>query len=173
MQEEKETTQKIVRISDYTYNRLSSLGTVKDSFNDVIERLINCYELHNSGLHSISLQLLNEDVDFPNKPEDKKITLQLFKKILSLGENVSYTLRYDRSITPLIEARKNNIIFFKDNYPFCLVKTTSGGTEFYFPSNEKNSGIPGWKFSKNLSAGVDFVFPYIQRVYEDWKPGNL
>lgn len=173
MQEEKETTQKIVRISDYTYYRLSSLGTVKDSYNDVIERLIDFYEQHNTGSRKRSLQLLKEEVDFPDNKDDKKTTLQLFEKILSLSENISYTLRYDRSVTPLIEARKNNIIFFKNGQRFCLIKTTSSGTEFYFPSKEKNYGIPGWKSCGNLSAGVDFVFPKFERVYEDLKPSNL
>ena len=166
---ETDTNQKTVRIKEQTYNRLSDLGTVKETFNDVIGRLISFYEAHNTGLHSSSIQVLKESVDFPVEEEDKQIALQLFERILSLGDDVSFTLRMDIKDAPLIENRKNNVIFYRGNTALCLVMTGPGVSALYFPT-EKESEIPGWKhkayhiFSKNI---MESEMKVIKRLYED------
>lgn len=166
---EPDTNQKTVRIKEQTYNRLSDLGTVKETFNDVIGRLISFYEAHNTGLHSSSIQVLKESVDFPVGEEDKQMALQLFERILSLGDDVSFTLRMDLKDAPLIENRKNNVIFYRGNTALCLVMTGPGVPSLYFPT-EKESEIPGWKhetyliFSENT---MEREMKVIKRLYED------
>ena len=162
-------SQKTVRISEQTYNRLSELGTVKRTFNDVIERLINFYEAHNTGSHPSSIQVLKESVDFPVNEGEKQIALQLFEGILSLGDNVSFTLRTDPKEMPLIENRKNNVIFYRNNAALCLVRTGRGMVRLYIPTEDENPNFPGWKDEDNIN--VEYVLKLnmevIKRLYED------
>lgn len=167
---ETEKNQKTIRISEQMYNRLSDLGTVKQSFNDVIERLINFYEAHNTGMHSSSIEVLKESVDFPVDDEGKKIALQFFEGVLSLGNDVSFTLRLDSKETPLIENRKNNVIFYKGNMPLCLIRTVIGMVWRYLPTNKANTTFPGWKDEHFLAKSVlERELQVIKRVYEDMK----
>ena len=163
------TNQKTVRIKEQTYNRLSDLGTVKETFNDVIEQLISFYEAHNTGLHSSSIQVLKESVDFPVEEEYKQIALQLFEKILSLGDNVSFTLRIDPEKTPLIENRMNNVIFYRDNTALCLVRTGKGMVWLYLPTETEDTKFPGWKDEWNIleESGMKREMEVIKRLYED------
>jgi len=166
---EPDTNQKTVRIKEQTYNRLSDLGTVKETFNGVITRLISFYEAHNTGLHSSSIQVLKESVDFPVKEEYKLIALQLFERILSLGDDVSFTLRMDLEEKPLIENRKNNVIFYKDNTALCLVKTGRGMVWLYLPTEDENAKFPGWKDERNIlvESALEQEMKVIKRLYED------
>jgi predicted CopG family antitoxin len=166
---ETDTNQKTVRIKEQTYNRLSDLGTVKETFNDVIGRLISFYEAHNTGLHSSSIQVLKESVDFPVKEEYKQIALQLFEGILSLGDDVSFTLRMDLEEKPLIENRKNNVIFYKDNTALCLVRTGRGMVWLYLPTEDENAKFPGWKDEWNIlvESALKQEMGVIKRLYED------
>lgn len=146
VQDENERSQKMIRINEQTYNRLSTLGSVKDSFNDVIEQLLNCYEIHNGGLRSSSFQMLIEMFDFPVDEQYKQYTLKLFNEILKLGENVSYALLVDAKEQPFIESRKNKVIFFKGTTAFCLIRTPRRDSSYlYFPTESKDTNIPGWK----------------------------
>ncbi len=173
MKETEIESQKTIRIREQTYNRLSDLGTVKETFNDVIEMLLNFYEAHNIGLHSSSIQVLKESVDFPVADEYKQIALQLFEEILSLGNEVSFTLRKDPKETPLIEKRKNNSIFYKGAKALCLVRTlvTTGkdGVYLYRPTNEQESELPGWKWEGNIydEKSLKSAMRVIKRLYED------
>ena len=166
---ETDKNQKTVRIREQTYNRLSDLGTMRETFNDVIERLINFYEAHDTGLHSSSIQVLKESVDFPVEEKDKQIALQLFEKILSLGDDVSFTLRMDIKDAPLIENRNNNVIFYRGNTALCLVMTGPGVPSLYFPTKEE-SEIPGWKYKTYWIFREDIMeneMKVIKRLYED------
>lgn len=166
---EPDTNQKTVRIKEQTYNRLSDLGTVKETFNDVIGRLISFYEAHNTGLHSSSIQVLKESVDFPVREDEKQIALQLFEGILSLGDNVSFTLRIDPKEKPLIENRKNNVIFYRDNTALCLVRTGRGRVWLYLPTENENADFPGWKDEHNIlvESVLESKMEVIKRLYED------
>ena len=164
---EPDTNQKTVRIKEQTYNRLSDLGTVKETFNDVIGRLISFYEAHNTGLHSSSIQVLKESVDFPVEEEYKQIALQLFEGILSLGANVSFTLQRDLKVTPLIESRMNNIIFYRDATALCLVRTINR-VELYIPTEEEDNEFPGWKHKNSFYAEreLESEMKVIRHLYE-------
>lgn len=166
---ETDTNQKTVRIREQTYNRLSELGTVKETFNDVIERLISFYEAHNTGLHSSSIQVLKESVNFPVEEEYKQIALQLFEEILSLGDNVSFTLRMDPEEVPLIENRKNNVIFYRDDAALCLVRTGSGMVWLYLPTEKADTKFPGWKDEYNIlvESVLKSEMKVIKRLYAD------
>ena len=121
------TNQKTVRIKERTYNRLSDLGTVKETFNNVIERL------------------------------------------LSLGDNVSFTLRMDPEKTPLIENRMNNVIFYRDSTALCLVRTGWGMVWLYIPTETEDTKFPGWKDEWNIleESGMKREIEVIKRLYED------
>jgi len=166
---ETDTNQKTVRIREQTYNRLSELGTVKETFNDVIERLISFYEAHNTGLHSSSIQVLKESVDFPVEEEYKQIALQLFEEILSLGDNVSFTLRMDPEEVPLIENRKNNVIFYRDDAALCLVRIGSRRVWLYLPTEKADTKFPGWKDECNIlvESVLKSEMKVIKRLYDD------
>lgn len=171
MKENEIESQKTIRIKEQTYNRLSELGTVKETFNDVIEMLLNFYEAHNIGLHSSSMQVLKESVDFPVADEYKQIALQLFEGILSLGNDVSFTLRKDPKEMPLIENRKNNVIFYKGAKALCLVRTGREMVWLYRPTNEQETELPGWKMEKkgNIYSEISLknAMEVIKRLYED------
>ena len=166
---ETDTNQKTVRIKEQTYNRLSDLGTVKETFNDVIGRLISFYEAHNTGLHSSSIQVLKESVDFPVEEDTKQITLQLFERILSLGDNVSFTLRMDPRRPSLIENRKNNVVFYRSNAAFCLVRTDRDMVSLYIPTANEDSEVPGWKYEESIYKryALNSEMEVIKRLYED------
>ena len=166
---ETDTNQKTVRIKEPIYNRLSDLGTVKETFNDVIGRLISFYEAHNTGLHSSSIQVLKESVDFPVEEGDKQMALQLFERILSLGDDVSFTLRMDLEDKPLIENRKNNVIFYKDNTALCLVRTGRTMVWLYLPTEDENVKFSGWKDEYNIlmESVLESEMKVIKRLYED------
>jgi predicted CopG family antitoxin len=164
---EPDTSQKTVRIKEPTYNRLSELGTVKETFNDVIERLISFYEAHNTGLHSSSIQVLKESVDFPVEEEYRQFTLQLFEDILSIGDNVSFTLRMDPKVTPLIESRMNNIIFYRGSTALCLVRF-DGAARLHIPSEKEDATFPGWKYKDTIVSEFDVnsCMKVIKHLYE-------
>lgn len=166
---ETERNLKTIRINEQTYNRLSELGTLKQTFNDVIERLINFYEAYNTGMHSSSIQVLKESVDFPVNEEKKQIALQLFEEILSLGDNVSFTLQVDTEWTPLIETRKNFVTFYKSNTPLCLARTRETSIELYLPTNQEKTPLPGWKHRMRIfdKSQIEAEIEVIKRLYED------
>jgi predicted CopG family antitoxin len=164
---EPDTNQKTVRIKEPTYNRLSDLGTVKETFNDVIERLISFYEAHNTGLHSSSIQVLKESVALPVEEDYRQVALQLFEEILSLGDNVSFTLRMDPNETPLIENRMNNVIFYRGGTAMCLVRIADAAT-LYIPTEKEDAGFPGWKYEYTLlsKGGVNSCMKVVKHLYE-------
>lgn len=169
MKENEIDNQKTIRIKEQTYNRLSELGTVKETFNDVIEMLLNFYEAHNIGSHSSSIQVLKESVDFPVADEYKQIALQLFEGILSLGNDVSFALRKDPKETSLIVNRKNNVIFYKGAKALCLVRTERYNVYLYHPTNERETEPPGWKKEGNIydENSLKSKMTVIKRLYED------
>ena len=164
-----EKTQKTIRISEQAYNRLSELGTVKQTFNDVIERLINFYEIHNTDMHSSSMQILKESVDFPVDEVYKQIATQFFEEILSIGNNVSFTLRIDPDELPLIENRNNIVTFYKGNKALCLIKTSRQATWFYIPTEQRSTDRPGWKDEGFImdESGLKSKMKVIKRLHED------
>lgn len=164
-----EKTQKTIRISEQAYNRLSELGTVKQTFNEVIERLINFHEAHNTGMHSSSMQILKESVDFPVNEEYKQIATQLFEEILSIGNNVSFTLRIDPGELPLIENRNNIVTFYRSNKALCLIKTGRDMVLFYIPTEQIGTDLSGWKDDGNIHTefALERDMKIIKRLYED------
>lgn len=166
---ETDKNQKSIRIREQTYNRLSELGTVKETFNDVIEMLLNFYAAHNADLHSSSIQVLKESVDFPVNDEYKQIALQLFERILSLGNDVSFTLRTDPKETPLIENRKNIVVFYRGNKELCLVRT--GTVSLYRPTKKQDTELPGWKDGYSIlnKYTLEGEMKVVKRLYEDMK----
>ena len=164
-----EKDQKTIPISEQTYNRLSELGTVKQTFNNVIERLINFYETHNTGIHSSSIQMLKESTDFPVNEEHKQIAIKLFEGILSLGDDVSFTLRTDLEEVPLIEDRNNIVTFYKVNKALCLIRTRREPVRLYFPTEQIGTELPGWKYERDIP--MEFILEekigVIKRLYED------
>ena len=164
-----EKNQKTIRISEQTYNRLSELGTVKQTFNNVIERIINFYEAHNTGMHSSSIQMLKESIDFPVNEEYKQIAIQLFEGILSIGNDVSFTLRMDHEKTPLIETRNNIVIFYRSNKALCLIKTGREMVWLHLPTEQIGTELPGWKDEWNIleESALEREIKVIKRLYED------
>ena len=164
---ETDKNQKTVRIKEQTYNRLSDLGTVKETFNDVIERLISFYEAHNTGLNSSSIHVLKESVDFPVEEAYRQFALQLFEEILSIGNNVSFTLRMDPNKTPLIENRMNNIIFYRGGTALCLVRVMDTA-QLYIPTEKDDAEFPGWKYKDVLvsESDVKSSMKVIKHLYE-------
>jgi predicted CopG family antitoxin len=157
-----------IRIREQIYNKLSELGTVKETFNDVIERLINFYEAHNTGMHSSSIQVLKESIDYPVSEEYKKIAIQLFEEILG-HENVSFTLRIDPKENPLIENRKNNVSFYRGNKVLCLIRTRRDSIELYLPTEKREIEHPGWKWEGNIydESSLKNKLKVVERVYAD------
>ncbi len=162
-------TQKTIRIKEQTYNRLSELGTLKETFNEVIEMLLNFYEAHNIGLHSSSIQVLKDSVDFPIIEEKKQISLQLFEGILCLGKDVSFTLRTDPKETPLIENRKNKIVFYRSNKELCLIRTGREKVWTSLPTKKQDTELPGWKPEGKVynEYSLKSTMKVIKRVYDD------
>lgn len=164
-----EKNQKTIRISEQTYNRLSELGTVKQTFNNVIERLINFYEAHNTGMHSSSVQMLKESIDFPVNEEYKLIAIQLFEGILSIGNDVSFTLQMDHEKAPLIDNRNNIVIFYKGNKALCLIRTGREMVWLYLPTEQIGTELHGWKDEWNIleESALEREIKVIKRLYED------
>lgn len=161
--------QQMIPISEQTCNRLSELGTAKQTFNNVIERLINFYEAHNTGIHSSSIQILKESTDFPVNEEYKQIAIQLFEGILSFGTNVSFTLRTDLEEVPLIEDRNNTVTFYKVNKALCLIRTGRETVRLYLPTEQIGTELPGWKSERNIliESVLEEKIKVIKRLYED------
>ncbi len=161
--------QKTIRIKEQTYNRLSELGTLKETFNEIIEMLLNFYEAHNIGLHSSSIQVLKDSVDFPVNDEEKQVSLQLFEGILSLGLDISFTLRTDPKEIPLIENRKNKIVFYRGNKELCLIRTGREKVWLYLPTKKQDTELPGWKWEGKVynESSLKSTMKVIKRVYDD------
>lgn len=161
--------QKTMRIKEQTYNRLSEIGTTKETFNELIEMLLNFYEAHNADLHSSSLHTLKEFVDFPVEDEDKKMALQFFEEILSLGSDVSFILRKDSKEKLLIKNRKNKIIFYKDKKALCLIKTGREKVWLYLPTDNQETELLGWEWEGKVynESSLKSAMKILKRVYED------
>lgn len=154
-----------IQISVKTKEELSKIGKMSDTYDSVISILIK--EHYNLNIQPYLMQL-KESVDFPVNEEKKQFSLQLFEGILSLG-NVSFTLRKDPKKTPLIEKRKNNIIFHKGAKALCLVRTLRDSVGLYRPTNEQEDELPGWKWDKDIYSEISLknAMEVIKRLYED------
>ncbi len=159
-----------IQISVKTKEELSKIGKMSDTYDSVISRLIK--EHYNLNIQPYLAQL-KESVDFPVNEEKKQISLQLFEGILSLGNDVSFTLRKDPKKTPLIEKRKNNIIFYKGAKALCLVRilseSDSDSVGLYRPTNEQEDELPGWERKKDIYSAISLksAMEVIKRLYED------
>jgi predicted CopG family antitoxin len=168
---EKKTT---IRIKEQTYNRLSELGTVKETFNEVIEMLLNFYEANNSDLHSSSLEVLKEGVDFPVEDEHKKIALQFFEGVLKLGKDVSFIIQKETKERLLIKNRKNKVKFYKGKKALCLIRTGREKVSLYLPTDRQEAEPPGWEYEWNILTkdALEKYMKVIKRVYEDMQISN-
>lgn len=143
---------KNIRIKEDTYTRLSALGSMKDSFDDVINRLLDYYDF----LPSKSIDDLWKYVALPENAECAEAALELLEAILNLGDDVSFTLlidRSDRSDLPLDENRKNLAVFSRNETPLVIVKMVRLGQAYtYVPSSLPSaaSPYPGWKYVNNV-----------------------
>lgn len=157
-----------IQISVKTKEELSKIGTMSDTYDSVISRLIK--EHYNLNIQPYLTQL-KESVDFPVNEEKKQISLQLFEGILSLGNDVSFTLQKDPNPkkTPLIEKRKNNIIFYRGEKVLCLVRTLRDSVGLYLPTNEQEDELPGWEWDEDIYSEISLknAMEVIKRLYED------
>ncbi len=170
---DKNQNQKTIRIKEQTYNRLSELGTVKETFNEVIEMLLNFYEANNSDLHSSSLKVLKGTVDFPVLDEHKMIALQFFESVLNLGKDVSFILQKDKERL-LIKNRKNRIIFYKAKKALCLIRTEREKVSLYLPTDRQDVEPAGWEYEWNIltKVALEKYMKVIKRLYEDMHISN-
>lgn len=160
-------TQKSIRIKEQTYSRLSELATAKETINEVIEMLLNFYDAQ--SVHSSSIQVLKESVDFPLNEEEKQVALQLFEEILSLGNEVSFLLRTYLKEIPLIESRKNKVVFYKGYKELCLIRTGRETVRLYLPTKKQDSEISGWKLEGKIynEYSLESNMKVVKRVYAD------
>lgn len=131
--------------------------------------LLNFYEANNSDLHSSSLEVLKESVDFPIEDEHKKIALQFFEGVLNLGKDISFILQKDANERLLIKNRKNKIIFYKGKKALCLIMTGREKVSLYLPAE-----LPGWEWEWNILTrdALEKYMKVIKRVYEDMQISN-
>ncbi|MGB8216838.1 MAG: hypothetical protein WCE94_06000 [Candidatus Methanoperedens sp.] len=162
-------TQRSIRIKEQTYNRLSELATAKETFNEVIEMLLNFYDANNADLHSSSLELLKESVDFPVEDEHKKIALQFFEGILALGKDVTFILKKDPKERVLTKNRKNQVNFYKGKMALSLIRTGRYWVELYRPSDTQETEPSGWEYEGNIydDSSLESKMKVMRRVYED------
>ena len=163
--------QKTVRISETTYNKLSELGMVKDTYNNVIERLISFYEC--SQRSSVSkMEILKNSVDFGTNSNIEETTLALFDCILRLGDGaVKIRLELGKYYTPLRKGRRNYVIFSKGLKDFCLVETNHNDNyvSIYVPDEVRESArIPGWNGIESVynDEGIARTIEKIRAVYK-------
>jgi predicted CopG family antitoxin len=139
---------KNIRIREDTYTRLSALGSMKESFDDVINRLLDFYDFPPSK----SVDALRKYAALPENAEYAEAALKLLEAILNLGDDISFTLmidRHDTSNLPLDEKRKNMAIFRRNKSLFAIVKTARLGQAYiYVPTNypDAASPYPGCKY---------------------------
>ncbi len=143
---------KNIRIKEDTYTRLSALGSMKDSFDDVINRLLDYYEFPASK----SIDNLRKYAALPEDAGYAEAALKLLEVILNLGDDISFTLmidRSDRSDLPLDENRKNLAVFSRNKTPFVIVKMARLGQAYtYVPTRYPDAVSPyrGWKYLNNV-----------------------
>jgi len=143
---------KNIRIKEDTYTRLSALGSMKDSFDDVITRLLDFYDFPPSK----SLDALRKYAALPEDTGYAEAALKLLETILNLGDDISFRLlidRSDRADLPLDENRKNLAIFNRNRTPFAIVKMARQGQAYlYVPTKfpDAVSPYPGWKYVGNV-----------------------
>jgi len=161
---------KNVRIREDTYTRLSALGSMKDSFDDVINRLLDFYEFPPSK----SIDDLRKYAALPEDSEHAEAALKLLEAIASLGDDISFTLvidRHDTSDLPLDEKRKNMAIFHRNKTRFAIVKTARLGQAYvYVPTRYPDavSPYPEWKYLGNVydKDSLARVIKNLQNYYD-------
>ncbi|MCZ7402822.1 MAG: hypothetical protein O8C61_11435 [Candidatus Methanoperedens sp.] len=162
-----DTKQKSIRIKEQTYNRLGELATAKETVNELIEMLLNFYDAQ--SVHYSSIQVLKDYVDFPLNEEVKQVALQLFEGILSLGNEVSFLLRTNLKEIPLIESRKNKVVFYKGYKELCLIVTGREKVWLYLPTKKHDSEIHGWKWVGKIydEYSLESNMKVVKSVYAD------
>ena len=170
-EDESSLSQKTIRIDETNYNKLSELGKVKDTYNDVIERLISFYEC--SQHSSVSkMEILKNSVDFGTAGSIEETTLALFDRILKVGDGaINIRLERGKHYTPLREGRINHVIFSKGLKDFCLVDINhnQNHVSINVPAEVSNIAlIPGWNGIGSVSndGDIDHMIEKIQAVYK-------
>ena len=120
-------------------------------------------------MHSSSIQILKESIDFPVEEEYKQIAIQLFEEILSIGNDVSFTLRIDHDEVPLIDNRNNIVTIYKGNKALCLIRTGKEKVWLYLPTDQISTKLPSWKSEFNIltKSVLEREIKVIKRLYED------
>ncbi|QYZ79982.1 hypothetical protein E2N92_11390 [Methanofollis formosanus] len=138
-----------VRVRDREYERLRALGTVRESFSDVIERLLDFYEAYNGGVHSNDPEGF-EGADLPENPVYRRVALDHFTGTLALGEDVSFTIGFDPLASPLGRRGKGLVAFYKDGRRFCLFRVGKEHLWLYFPTDRRDTELEGWELVQNV-----------------------
>ncbi len=158
-----------VRVREQEYARLKALGTVRDSFSDVIERLLDFYEAYDAGIHSRDSSDFEGRVELPESPVYRKIALDLFDRTLALGGGVTFTVGYDPVVSPLNRTGKGLVTFYKEGRRFCLFRVGKERLWLYFPTEKEETELEGWELVQNIFLDnflEDGGMQLIQRQYQ-------
>ncbi len=106
-----EYTQKTVRVKAATYDRIANLGTFRESFDDVLQRLLDCYEripeikewLESISRREISKVNILRESDSSDYKSQKtiRISLDTYVRLSNLGTLAD---TYDRVIVKILDA---------------------------------------------------------------------
>jgi hypothetical protein len=157
-----------VRVREQEYARLKALGTVRDSFSDVIERLLDFYEAYDAGVHSCDPSDFEARVELPENPVYRRIALDLFERTLAFGSGVTFTVGYDPLVSPLNRTGKGLVTFYKEGRRFCLFRVGKEHLWLYFPTERKETELEGWGLVQNVFLDnflEDGGMQLIQRQY--------
>lgn len=163
------TETRTIRVREQEYARLRTLGTVRDSFSDVIERLLDFYEAYDAGIHSRDTSDFEKRVELPASPVYRKIALDLFDRTLALGDSVTFTVGYDPLVSPLNRTGKGLVTFYKDGRRFCLFRVGKERLWLYFPTEREGTELEGWELVQNVFLDnflEDGGMQLIQRQYQ-------
>lgn len=146
---------KTIRILEGTYDRLEKLGTVSQSFDDVVKKLLDFYEDNAlQSERSKSIDTLIERLQFPVDDRVRDMIIDFVSYILKLGDDVTYSLFMDKFHSTPMKGKKNAGIFYKQCIPFVQIKSDNGGFSCY-RSVEPDEFNRGWGFIEHISPDRD------------------
>lgn len=145
---------KTIRILERTYDRLEKLGTVSQSFDDVVMKLLDLYEDNVlQSERSKSIDTLIERLQFPADDIGRDMTIDFVSYILKLGDDVTYSLIVDKHHSIPMKGKKNAGIFYKQCIPLVQVKSSDSGFSCY-KSVEPDEFNHGWEHIETFSSDI-------------------
>lgn len=157
MREEKgnENGGKTIRVSEQTYNKLGKIGTVSQSYDDVIKTLLSFYDIYGSKDRTNNPTVFKDHFRLPIRIDDERLALDMFDYVLSLGNDVSYILRDDEYAGKPTAGRKNGVIFFKQCTPFLKFASTEDVVYTYVRVDPDSLYLDGWLHQDSLNSASD------------------